>query len=278
MALPSSGPLSISQIHTALGSSSYSLHTLSVAAGKTTPDAISEFYGYSSLTYVYLYYGSTKTIACSGVSAGYFYINSSDLSTATKIYTNSGGTTYASTAFYSDGSIARSWSSSTTVLAAASACVICFVEGTLITLVNGQQVPIENLYVDQLLMSSNISTLTDTNDVEELYKWNTYNLQESRIDSPIIKIEKQTADQTVMINDGLLEATPFHSQLYKRDGLWRFDTIGSIQIGDYLYDINKNEIEVTSVKFNKEIKTIYPLSLSPSHTYFANNILTHNIK
>lgn len=63
MALPSSGPLSISQIHTALGSSSYSLHTLSVAAGKTTPDAISEFYGYSSLTYVYLYYGSTKTIA-----------------------------------------------------------------------------------------------------------------------------------------------------------------------------------------------------------------------
>jgi hypothetical protein len=48
MALPCSGPLSISQIHTELGSSSYSLHTLSVAAGKGTPDAISEFYCYSN--------------------------------------------------------------------------------------------------------------------------------------------------------------------------------------------------------------------------------------
>ena len=48
MALPSSGAISISQIHTELGSSSYSLRTLSAAAGKSTPDSMSEFYGYSS--------------------------------------------------------------------------------------------------------------------------------------------------------------------------------------------------------------------------------------
>lgn len=48
MALPSSGPLSIDDIRTELGSSSGSLRTLSAAAGKSTPDAISEFYGYSS--------------------------------------------------------------------------------------------------------------------------------------------------------------------------------------------------------------------------------------
>ena len=46
MALPSSGPLSIGDIRTELGSSSGSLRTLSAAAGKSTPDAISEFYGY----------------------------------------------------------------------------------------------------------------------------------------------------------------------------------------------------------------------------------------
>ena len=44
MALPSSGPLSIDDIRTELGSSSGSLRTLSAAAGKSTPDAISEFY------------------------------------------------------------------------------------------------------------------------------------------------------------------------------------------------------------------------------------------
>ena len=50
MALPSSGPLSIGAIRTELGSGSGSLRTLSAAAGKSTPDSMSEFYGYSAFT------------------------------------------------------------------------------------------------------------------------------------------------------------------------------------------------------------------------------------
>ncbi|CAB4154009.1 hypothetical protein UFOVP638_47 [uncultured Caudovirales phage] len=64
MALPSSGTLSISQIRTELGSSSGSLRTLSGLAGKSTPDAISEFYGYAnnSITFSssYSYTGTTS--------------------------------------------------------------------------------------------------------------------------------------------------------------------------------------------------------------------------
>jgi hypothetical protein len=48
MALQSSGAISISQIKTELTSSSNSLRTLSAAAGFSTPDAMSEFYGYTS--------------------------------------------------------------------------------------------------------------------------------------------------------------------------------------------------------------------------------------
>src|SRR5690242_731951 len=48
MTLPSSGPLSISQIKAELGSTSNSLKTLSIAAGFTAPYKISKFYGYSS--------------------------------------------------------------------------------------------------------------------------------------------------------------------------------------------------------------------------------------
>ena len=50
MALQSSGAISLSQIKSELGSSSNSLRTLSAAAGKSAPDAFSEFYGYSSYT------------------------------------------------------------------------------------------------------------------------------------------------------------------------------------------------------------------------------------
>jgi hypothetical protein len=57
MALPSSGPLSLSAIRNEevnVGglSSTYSLRTLSSQAGKSTPDSISEFYGYSAATIV----------------------------------------------------------------------------------------------------------------------------------------------------------------------------------------------------------------------------------
>ena len=47
MALQSSGAISINDIKTELGSDSTSLRTLSSLAGKSTPDAMSEFYGYS---------------------------------------------------------------------------------------------------------------------------------------------------------------------------------------------------------------------------------------
>lgn len=46
MALPSSGPLSINQIRNELNTSNGSLRFLSARAGKSTPDSISEFYGY----------------------------------------------------------------------------------------------------------------------------------------------------------------------------------------------------------------------------------------
>lgn len=52
MPLPTTGSLSISQIKTELGSSSNSLRALSALAGFSTPDSISEFYGYG-LGYFY---------------------------------------------------------------------------------------------------------------------------------------------------------------------------------------------------------------------------------
>lgn len=51
MALQGSGQISINDIKTELNNSSGSLTTLSVAAGKSAPHAISEFYGYSAAKY-----------------------------------------------------------------------------------------------------------------------------------------------------------------------------------------------------------------------------------
>lgn len=66
MALPSTGPISMSQIKTELGSTSNSLRAYSLAAGKATPDSMTEFLGYSSyippdpIDFTYVFGGSYK--------------------------------------------------------------------------------------------------------------------------------------------------------------------------------------------------------------------------
>ena len=58
MALPSSGVLSLGDIATeqAISLSNISLRSMSAAAGKSTPDSVSEFYGYTAYTYYAYYY------------------------------------------------------------------------------------------------------------------------------------------------------------------------------------------------------------------------------
>ena len=83
MALQSSGQIKISEIKTELGSSSNSLNTLSVAAGKTAPHAMSEFYGYASYTNSHYYSndGTNDYITGEKVSSTPFDINTTqDLS------------------------------------------------------------------------------------------------------------------------------------------------------------------------------------------------------
>lgn len=83
MALQSSGQIKISEIKTELGSSSNSLATLSTAAGKSAPHAMSEFYGYSSYTNSHYYSndGSNDYITGSKTGSTPFDINTSqDLS------------------------------------------------------------------------------------------------------------------------------------------------------------------------------------------------------
>jgi len=56
MALPTTGPLSINDIRVELGASStnQSLRTFSNTAGFSSPDAVSDFYGFSTFTQFYI--------------------------------------------------------------------------------------------------------------------------------------------------------------------------------------------------------------------------------
>lgn len=108
MALPSSGQISINDIRVELGASAtnQSLRAFSNTAGFTTPDAISEFYGYSNLT-AFGYSGTEPfedaSTACDegGTSGTAYHDGSGTFPTSDdNVFSDSGGTTALEDGFY----------------------------------------------------------------------------------------------------------------------------------------------------------------------------------
>ena len=155
----------------------------------------------------------------------------------------------------------------------------CLVPGTLITLPDGTQTPIENLKVGDNIKSTIISTLEDTNDSVELVKWETDNLEETITTSVVSELSKEEVPYSITFNKGLLKGSSRHIQLVKREGIWKFLRFAEIKEGDIFRNINKEEVVITSIEYTIEPTEVYRVVLeTPSHTFYANNILTHNIK
>lgn len=96
MALQSSGAISIDNIRTELGQAqaNSSLRSLSSLAGKSTPDAMSEFYGFSSATaYTFSDSGFPDAETCCGEGPNYgtqtLYSSSTTLVVDSLLYTGS---------------------------------------------------------------------------------------------------------------------------------------------------------------------------------------------
>lgn len=155
----------------------------------------------------------------------------------------------------------------------------CLVAGTLITLHNNTQVSIETLKVGDILKSVQIEGLEDTNDVIELKKWESNNLTTLDTYSKVSEISKETVPVIVTFNKGLLRGSTRHVQLVKREGEWRFLRFGEIKVGDIFINENQEEIEIQTVDIEITPTEVYRVVLEvPSHTFYANNVLTHNIK
>jgi hypothetical protein len=110
MALPTSGPLSFLDIATEInGDPPYSLRSMSDFAGFSTPDSVSEFYGYSGggLIAVSWGYNSRRPSSACIALLTTFYADSSSPNTATVVYSDAAGTIPGFIGFYSDGISAR---------------------------------------------------------------------------------------------------------------------------------------------------------------------------
>ena len=229
-----------------------------------------------SLCNLFLSYSISSGSACTGAEVD-VCMDTCDLCTATVIYEGDGlgGCTgfFAPNGYYSDGTNRRRWISGN-FTAVCTSCFGCLVSDTIITLSDGSTKLIQDIQVDDVLKSIDVSGMPQPAD--EWYSWSSDTLNYVDSTSTVISVTIYEFDSVVNINNGRLIATDTHNHVVKQNGVWYIRTTSELNVGDVLLDIDNTEFEITSLVTITEPTTVYDVNVNNSNLYFANNVLTHN--
>ena len=152
----------------------------------------------------------------------------------------------------------------------------CLVGNTQIEMSDGSFKSIKDVKIGESLMGLDIKTLSEWFEVED--NWEGKDIEQ--YDNKPFKVTDTmviTEADVYSINDGLLECSDDHKHLIKRDGVWMIQTTSQLNPGDLYLDRDKNIILINSIILDR-VEDVYLISLDGKHTYYANNILTHNRK
>ena len=224
-------------------------------------------------------YGTTVSNVCNSP----FYVDvcadTTDLCTAT-ILKGSDGTncflTSASAGYYGEpfGTLRRYWDGSVFTESCTTCGGRCLVSDTIITLSDGSTKLIQDIQVNDVLKSIDVSGMPQP--ANEWYSWSSDTLNYVDSTSTVISVKIYEFDSVVNINNGRLIATDSHNHVVKQDGVWYIRTTSELNVGNILLDINNTEFEITSLVIITEPTTVYDVNVNNSNLYFANNVLTHN--
>jgi hypothetical protein len=153
----------------------------------------------------------------------------------------------------------------------------CVVEGTLVNISTTQTVPVESLYPSADVLTMDCIFNTDDHTVLETLTSET--IISSKPIHHVSNLYRFSCIGVYIINDGLLKTTEDHFHVIKRDGLWQVKRAMDLQVGDKFLNIQDEEVEITSLVLDSANEyTVWRVDVEPNDVYYANGILTHNIK
>ena len=143
---------------------------------------------------------------------------------------------------------------------------------------DGSTKSIENLVIGDQLMSYDIDGLPRfSDDPSVLNTWSTANLVGNSSTAELTNMNSLVANLLIVINDSI-RSTETHRHLVKVDGTWSFIEAREVKVGDIIFDISGQEIPVETVSFDVGEFTVYDLDVETLDVFYANGMLTHNIK
>jgi hypothetical protein len=152
----------------------------------------------------------------------------------------------------------------------------CLVGNTMVELSSGQFIPIKDVKIGDSLKGFDIKTLSPWNKVED--NWTGKDIEQyDTADYHVIDTITIADAEVYSVNNGLLECSEDHKHLVRRGEEWMIRTTLQLEPGDIYLDRDKNEILIKSINWDRK-EDVYLITLDGKHTYYANGILTHNLK
>ena len=153
--------------------------------------------------------------------------------------------------------------------------IVCFLEGTKITLPDKNQINIEDLTLDDKVLTYNIDGLSELKDKTKISEWFSNSMKGSLSESGIRNIWINPSDSYLIINNKL-RVTNHHLIHFKRNNIYYFNFAETLQPGDELLTDEEVYEPILSIDTVKDTINVYNFELDKDQTYFADNYLVHH--
>ena len=152
---------------------------------------------------------------------------------------------------------------------------VCFLEGTKITLPDKMYSNIEDLTLDDKVLTYNINGLSELKDKTKISQWFSNSMKGSFSESGIRNIWVNPTDSYLIINNKL-RVTNHHLIHFKRNNIYNFNFTEMLKVGDELLTDEELYEPIISIEEVKDTINVYNFELDKDQTYFADNYLVHH--
>ena len=158
-----------------------------------------------------------------------------------------------------------------------AAYLCCVVEGTMISTSPSSSVAVETLAVSDSVVSKDISLFDDDMTAAELRTWSGSNINGSASTALVTANTLYTTSAVLNFN-GTLRTSKSHTHIVKRGTEWFTKPASDVLVGDYFENESGSLVEITTITQESGSFNVYALNVETDDVYYANGILTHNVK
>jgi hypothetical protein len=157
----------------------------------------------------------------------------------------------------------------------------CWAVGSMVTLANGSKVAIETLKIGDEVLTADIPTYPNGEDSSKWYPtsvWSTDRVDTITQRTTKVVYNSQYTEPYYYIINGSYKLTWEHWMFIERDGLWQFQQMANLKVGDKLVDQSNTPVDIFKIEIKQEPIEVSMLDVEPNDLFYADGILTHNFR